>query len=118
VIGLRQPLLDVIGTEMSVATRIVAENPETLPGGFALFDNYPNPFNPRTAVSYQLTAISFVRLGVYDGLGREVATLVNEEKPAGLHTVTWIAQDFPSGVYVCRLIAGGRSDSRKMLLVK
>jgi len=118
VIGQRQPLLDVIGTEMSVATRIVAENPETLPGGFALFDNYPNPFNPRTAVSYQLTAISFVRLGVYDGLGREVATLVNEEKPAGLHTVTWIAQDFPSGVYVCRLIAGGRSDSRKMLLVK
>jgi len=98
----------------------------TAPSAFQLYEAYPNPFNPATAISYQLpalsevegSAISFVKLTVYDALGREVAKLIDEEKPAGLHKVVWNARDFPSGVYVCRLVAGQYADSKKLLLMK
>jgi endo-1,4-beta-xylanase len=89
-----------------------------VPGEFALHQNYPNPFNPSTAISFQLSAVSFVRLSVYDELGREIVKLVNEEKPAGFHTVTWDARNVPSGVYMCRIVAGDHIATRKMLLVK
>jgi hypothetical protein len=55
---------------------------------------------------------------VFDALGREVATLVNEQKPAGSHTVIWNAQNYPSGVYICRIVAGDHVDSKKMILLK
>ncbi len=98
-----------------------------------LSQNYPNPFNPSTAVSYQLSAISFVRLGVYDVLGREVATLVNDIRPAGEHVVRWNAAGMPSGVYMCRLSVSSSNamsgaakakdasmfvDAKRMLLLK
>jgi hypothetical protein len=96
-----------------------------LPQEFLLNQNYPNPFNPTTAISYHLpagqaglSAVSAVRLSVYDALGREVALLVNEDKPAGTHTVTWNAQNFPSGVYLYRLVTGDRVESKKMILMK
>ena len=97
-----------------------------IPGAFALGQNYPNPFNPTTTISFQLpapsgaegSAVSFVKLTVYDALGREAATLVNEEKSAGSHTVTWNAQNFSSGIYVYRIVAGDYVDSKKMLLMK
>ncbi|HCA80347.1 MAG TPA: glycoside hydrolase [Bacteroidetes bacterium] len=96
------------------------------PEEFALHQNYPNPFNPATAISFQLpapsgvegSAVSFVKLSIYDELGREVAALVNGTKSAGLHTVSWDARDVPSGVYVYRLAVGNRVESKKMLLVK
>jgi len=90
----------------------------TAPSGFQLLEAYPNPFNPATAISYRLVANSFVELNVYDAVGRAIAKLVNEEKPAGLHKVVWNARDFPSGLYVCRLVAGSRSDSKKLMLIK
>ena len=86
--------------------------------GALLHEVCPNPFNPATVISYQLTANSFVELKVYDALGREMAALVDEERPAGLHKVVWNAREFPSGVYVCRLVAGSRSDSKKLMLIK
>jgi endo-1,4-beta-xylanase len=89
-----------------------------VPAMFALLQSYPNPFNPTTAISYQLVANSFVELKVYDALGRMVAALVNEEKPAGSYTVTWNAQNYSSGVYVYRIVAGDHVDSKKMLLMK
>jgi formylglycine-generating enzyme required for sulfatase activity len=91
---------------------------QNVPDRFELFQNYPNPFNPTTAIGYQLSAISLVRLKIYDALGREVATLVDAEKPAGSHTVFWNAQNFPSGVYLCRIVAGDHMESNKMLLMK
>jgi hypothetical protein len=90
----------------------------TAPSGFQLLEAYPNPFNPSTAISYQLSAFSFVELNIYDALGREVAKLIDEEKPAGWHKVVWSARDLPSGVYVCRLVAGQYADSKKLLLMK
>ena len=84
---------------------------------FFLQQNFPNPFNPSTVISYRLSAISIVTLKVYDMLGREVATLVNEEKPAGAYTVNWNA-DVPSGSYFYRLQAGGFDQVRKMMVLK
>lgn len=98
-------------------TVFVATEPG-VPKEFGLMQNYPNPFNPSTAISYQLTAISFVKLKVFDGLGREVATLVDGEKLAGSYTVTWTAHGLPSGIYVYRIVAGNLTDSKRMLLIK
>ncbi|MCX6132903.1 MAG: endo-1,4-beta-xylanase [Ignavibacteriales bacterium] len=89
-----------------------------VPAMFALFQNYPNPFNPTTAISFQLSATSVVKLEVVDALGRVVATIVDGEQSAGSHVVTWSAHNLPSGIYVCRIVAGHFAASRKMLLAK
>jgi hypothetical protein len=89
-----------------------------LPTTFSLNQNYPNPFNPTTAISYQLPAVTFVMLQVFDVLGREVAVLVNEVRPAGKYIVRWDASGLPSGVYVCRLRAGNFVSAKKMILMK
>jgi hypothetical protein len=93
------------------------------PTEFLLFDNYPNPFNPKTVVSSQLPVASQVKLAVYDLLGREVAVLLNEKKPAGRHTVEWDGRDsqgrqVSSGVYLCRMTAGTFSQTKRMLLIR
>jgi hypothetical protein len=85
---------------------------------FALLQNYPNPFNPTTVVSWQLPVASSVTIVVYDLLGREVATLVNEVRPAGVHTVKLDATGLASGVYLCRMTAGQFVDTKKMVLIK
>ncbi|MBF8248867.1 MAG: 5'-nucleotidase domain-containing protein [Bacteroidetes bacterium] len=93
------------------------------PDRFELFQNYPNPFNPSTAISYQLSADSRVSLRIYDLLGREVARLVDQDKPAGYHQESWNAVPYSSGMYIYQLTytdqQGNRQFHRKtMLLVK
>lgn len=88
-----------------------------LPPGFALGQNYPNPFNPATIIPYQLPATAQVRLEVFNVLGQRVATLVDEERPAGFHAVAWDAtnaagQAVAAGVYMYRLTAGGEQQTR------
>ncbi len=85
---------------------------------FALSQNYPNPFNPTTVISYQLATNSEVTLNIYDVLGREVKTLVNERQSAGDHSVAFSAKGLPSGVYFYRLQAGTYSETKKLLLLK
>ena len=91
---------------------------------FKLFQNYPNPFNPSTQISYQLAANSFVTLKVYDVLGNEIATLVNEEKAAGTYQVKFTAQQttnnkqLASGMYFYTLTAGKFTDTKKFILMK
>lgn len=87
---------------------------------FQLSQNYPNPFNPSTVISYQLSVNSYVSLKVYDLLGRETATLVNEEQAAGVYEIQFTINDEPltSGVYFYRLQAGEYTAVRKMLLIK
>ncbi len=89
-----------------------------IPTAFALEQNYPNPFNPTTAISYQLPVIGFVTLKVYDLLGREVATLVNETKAPGNYEVNFNASNLPSGVYFYRLKAEEFVETKKMILLK
>jgi len=83
-----------------------------------LYQNYRNPFNPSTAISFSLPTQSFVSLKVFDFIGREVATLVSEELPAGNHTRQWNAATVPSGVYFYRLHAGTFIETKKLVLLK
>jgi len=88
------------------------------PRGFFLHPNYPNPFNPSTVISYQLPACSFISLKVFDLLGREIETLVSEEKLAGTYTAIWNATRFANGIYIARLSAGNFVASIKLLLIR
>jgi photosystem II stability/assembly factor-like uncharacterized protein len=89
-----------------------------VPKQIELFQNYPNPFNPATAISFSVGMYSFTSLRVYDLLGREVATLVDEKKPAGKYTVQWNAGRLSTGVYFYKLRAGKFSETKKMLLIR
>jgi hypothetical protein len=96
----------------------VEENNADIPKVFSLEQNYPNPFNPRTGIRYSVPGVSDVKLTVFDILGREVAVLVNERKPAGRYEVNFDASGLASGMYVYRLTAGRSVGSKTMLLVK
>lgn len=90
----------------------------TIPNFYALGQNYPNPFNPSTKIQYAIPRAGDVQLVVYDILGRQVATLVNEFKTAGIYTVDFNASSLASGIYFYRIKSGSFTDTKKMLLVK
>jgi len=95
----------------------------TAPSECKLLPNFPNPFNPSTSIRFQLSKKSFVTLKIYDALGREVATILNEQKSAGTFSATWNGRNsngilVPSGIYYCRITADNFSETRKMSLMK
>ncbi|MFA7421733.1 MAG: T9SS type A sorting domain-containing protein [Melioribacteraceae bacterium] len=96
------------------------ESEQSLPDKYSLSQNYPNPFNPETTISYKLPVASNVSLKVYDVLGREIATLVDEYRIAGSYNSQFSISNsaLPSGIYIYRLLAGGISISNKMVLLK
>jgi hypothetical protein len=96
----------------------VPGNAAGIPGKFTLTQNYPNPFNPSTNFTYELSKAGFVSVKVYDLLGREVATLVNEFKQAGSYPATWNAASFGSGVYFYKMQSGSFTSTKKMILMK
>ena len=85
---------------------------------FVLEQNYPNPFNPTTAISYQLSASGLTTLKVYDAIGREVATLVNEVKDAGYYSAQFDGARLSSGVYFAKLTSSGKTQMRKLVLMR
>jgi len=89
-----------------------------IPEGFSLAQNYPNPFNPTTTIQFQIANSTFVNLKVYDILGSEVATLVNEEKPTGTFKASFDGSNLASGVYFYQLKAGDFVSTKKLLLLK
>ena len=113
-------------------TTDVNETSDVLPTGFSLEQNYPNPFNPSTKIKYTIALpnlpqgeasvgtsfMKFVNLTVYDILGNKVATLVNEEKPAGSYEVEFNVSGLASGMYLYKLQAGDFTETRKMILMK
>lgn len=112
---------------VSAGNPIVITNPnvnsfevrqENLPTVFALYPNYPNPFNPTTTIKFSIPNPQFVTLKVFDILGREVTTLVNEEKLPGNYEIQFDGSNLPSGVYFYRLQAGSFSDTKKFILLK
>lgn len=98
------------------------DNMSSPPSEFVLYQNYPNSFNPSTKIKYSIPELSFVTLKIYDVLGNEITTLVNEEKAVGTYEVNWTATNLPSGVYFYKLqaisAAGGFIDTKKMILMK
>ncbi len=91
---------------------------EELPKQFALHQNYPNPFNPQTRIDYSLPEATYVKLVIYDLIGREVIKVVDEYQEAGYKSVTFDASGLTSGVYYYRLQAGTFTDVKKMILVR
>ncbi len=89
-----------------------------VPAKYALQQNYPNPFNPATTINYQLPENVHVTVKIYDVLGREVMTLVNESESAGYKSVKLYASGLPSAVYFYRLQAGSFSETMKMVVLK
>ncbi|MCU7500093.1 MAG: T9SS type A sorting domain-containing protein [Ignavibacteria bacterium] len=85
---------------------------------YYISQNYPNPFNPTTTIRYAIASPSHVTLKIFDMLGREVAVLVNEEKPEGLYNAVWKADNVSSGVYFYELRAGSFVEKKKMMLVR
>lgn len=105
----------LVNDEMVVALPVKGE---ALPIVFELKQNYPNPFNPSTIISYALPKASHVTISIYNVLGREVVTLVDEEKAAGRYEVNWDASANASGVYFYRIQADDFSETKKMMMLK
>jgi YVTN family beta-propeller protein len=99
-----------------ISTGIALE--KKIPTEFSLAQNFPNPFNPTTVISWQLAISSDVDLSVYNLLGQKVATLVSGKMPAGYHEFEFNGQNFSSGVYLYRIEAGAWSDVKKMVLLR
>lgn len=106
------------GTIAKYVEPIDQDNPSVNNPAGSLIQNYPNPFNPITEIQYQIPANGFVSLKIYDMLGRETATLVNEVKTAGTYSIQWNASSLSSGIYFYRLETGNFVETRKMMLVK
>ncbi|MDZ7316997.1 MAG: T9SS type A sorting domain-containing protein, partial [candidate division KSB1 bacterium] len=96
-------------------TNVANKKPENLD---LAIRNYPNPFNPITTISYNLPQAAMVNLAVFDLNGRQVAQLIDHRQAAGSYEIRFDASQLPSGTYFCRLIAGERVDTHKMLLLK
>jgi uncharacterized lipoprotein YddW (UPF0748 family) len=97
---------------------VSVEDLKGIPEEFQLNQNYPNPFNPATRISWQMPTDQYVKLEIFDMLGRETAILIDENREAGYHTIEFDASSYPSGVYIYRLKAGNFIETRKLVLQK
>ncbi|GAB5410376.1 MAG: hypothetical protein BalsKO_27410 [Balneolaceae bacterium] len=127
VLALATTSTSTFATRVGLATALYAYNEgdvttsseiEEPPAAFTLIQNYPNPFNPSTNISFTLPSSGEVDLKVYNLLGQEVATLVNHRMNSGSHTINFDASRLASGMYIYRLVSGGFSQTKKMMLIK
>jgi len=109
---------EVLRSRQMVQPVGIQQTGNTIPYDYSLSQNFPNPFNPVTVIRYSLFENRFVKLRVYDVLGNEIATLVNEKQNAGSYSVDFNAGKLPSGIYYYTIKAGEFTDTRKMMLVK
>lgn len=120
-IELHYQFYDIEGVLLSKGTQSIEVKP--VPQEFALHSNYPNPFNPITKINYDIANESFVRFTIFDILGREVITLINQQQAAGYYSINWNAKDMfgvsvPAGIYFYQLQTKEFSKTRKMMLLK
>ena len=109
-------LIKTIQVVIDVVTGVEEEN--SLPTVYSLYNNYPNPFNPATTIKYDIPEQSYVTIKIYNIVGEEVVTLLNEEQNAGRYQIQWNATQLASGVYFYRIQAGQFSDTKKMIMMK
>lgn len=100
------------------STTVVPNTDALLPARSSLHQNYPNPFNPSTQINYSISMTSFITLKIYDLLGREITTLLNERKQPGYYSISWNAQGYPSGIYLYRLQTEKYSETKKLILIR
>lgn len=116
-----EPILQMVGSTISVTvsvTNLITGDESLLPDRFSLYQNYPNPFNSSTIIQYTLPEAVWVRMEVYDILGRRVATLVDGYQQPGYYSYNWEATNEATGVYFYRITAGQFQKYRKMLILK
>ncbi|MCW8961318.1 MAG: T9SS type A sorting domain-containing protein, partial [Ignavibacteriaceae bacterium] len=107
------------GVILKLDPSLVDVEPETsTPTEFILYQNYPNPFNPTSKIKFRISDRGFVNLKVFDILGNEVATLVNEEKTAGEYEVEFNAKGLSNGIYFYKMQAGNFAETKKLVLMK
>jgi hypothetical protein len=111
----RLKMLDIDGT-FKYSPVILADI--SSPVKFELTQNYPNPFNPSTTIEYHLPVNSFVSIIVFDAVGKEISTLVNEFKPAGNYNIIFNGKGLSSGIYFYQMKAGNYIATKKLLLIK
>ena len=112
------PIISNTGNRFDLAFAEDNSNENTTPYSYSLTQNFPNPFNPSTTIQYTIADAQRVELKVYDLLGREVQTLVNDVQNPGSYNIMFNAQNLSSGVYFYKLTAGSFTDIKKMTLVK
>jgi hypothetical protein len=110
--------LDYLALPRNIISTAVDNKTRTTPNSYVLEQNYPNPFNPSTMIRYSLPHSEFVKIFVYDVLGRQIAVLVNKRQDAGVHETPFDASLLPSGVYFYRIDAGTFTQSKKMMILK
>ena len=115
IVGASGTILKTTNGGVSVGVQNVSSE---LPSGFSLGQNYPNPFNPVTNLKFGISELGYVSLKVYDILGKEIVTLVNEKLSLGKYKVEFDGSGLTSGVYFYRLTAGEFTETKRMLLVK
>ena len=109
---------DSVIVNLSTSPTEAKQFPNSIPKKFALDQNYPNPFNPTTTIKYSIPQSGLVKLVVYNILGEEVKTLVNQEQPAGSYNINFNADNLSSGIYFYKINAGNYSAVKKMILLK
>jgi hypothetical protein len=112
-------LLLLIAYFILLTSSVFAQESDTsIPNKFTLEQNYPNPFNPTTTIRYTIPSAASVQLKIYNVLGNEIATIVNEELPPGNYTVEYDASNLPSGIYFYTLTTNDITETKKMTLIK
>ncbi len=119
----KTPLKGIVKYATRNAVTAITEKPEINPQKFELYQNFPNPFNPSTTITYRVSTLSKIALKIFDILGNEVKTLVNGIQTPGIQTVNWDGKnsdgnDVGSGVFIYRLITAGQVISKKMILIR
>ena len=104
--------------KINVVSTSVDYNNLQIPLSFELFQNYPNPFNPTTTISFSVPRKSHIIIKVFDIVGREVVTLINEERLPGNYNINFDGSNLPSGIYFCSILAGSDTQAKKMVLLK
>ena len=89
-----------------------------IPEEYSLSNAYPNPFNPSTTIEYYLPNNTEISIAIYDLQGREIASLVNDVVPAGNHSILWNANNYSSGIYFLKMVAGNFTETQKLVMVK
>jgi len=112
------PRISAYSAPVQVTPVAIVKNETEVPKVFALYQNFPNPFNPVTNISFDIPKATFVKITVYDLTGREVDVLVNQYMGSGRYTADWNAANYASGVYFYKIEAGAFTDRKKMVIVK